>query len=304
MGGRAPGPLNEATNQVNVKQATACSRYAPVSRFHPGTTPLLCRVKGKPSDGAQRYRQFVLDAEQYGLPTRFLQYLLSANYNFKLTHAKGRSDNQVNLDSNQLVLTSIVMDNVKSLNPRAIGPESESIDTIYHESTHAFMDLVSEHGDSKWRTISKNGEVYYSRAPLKDGMKALSAERLFNEAAAMYVGWRASHWWERYESLTYMALKIDKGETPYQEIPKILDFQRTLYNKHMAERIFGYVEQPALAKGEIFGSSQIETTKKISDELKNFLDQELLEGKIPDDFDQVPGFRKLIIGLGMDYSLR
>jgi hypothetical protein len=282
MGGRKPGPLDGAANQLKAKQA----------------------VK-------QQYRQLILDAEQYGLPTRFLQYvsdhysieparqLIAQIHGFPIYTSRG---NSADIDNNELFLTSAIMDDVKSLDPRVIGPESKAIDTIYHESTHAFIDLMSERGDPKWRTIIKNGEAYYLDAPLETGGKAWRgkyAERLFHEAAAMYVGWRASRWWERYETLTYMALKIDRGETPYQQIPKILDFQRNIYNEKMAERTFGYMEHRVVQT-----NPPVKTTKKISDELKNFLDRELLEGKIPDDFDQVPGFQKLILGLGMEYSLR
>jgi hypothetical protein len=133
------------------------------------------------------------------------------------------------------------------------------------------------------------------RCTTRDGGKAWKAEyaeRVFHEAAAMYVGSRAKVWWEVFESLTYAAI----GKVPAKNLAKWLDLMRGIYNKGMAERVFGYAEIG------LIDTKHIRTTKKISDELKSFLDQELLEGKISDDFDQVPGFQRLILGLKLMYS--
>jgi len=154
---------------------------------------------------------------------------------------------------------------------------------------------MEERDNPKWRTIIKNGKAYYRDAPLETGgtaWKGEYAERVFNEAAAMYVGARAKVWWEVFEALTYAAI----GQVPAKGLAKWLDLERGLYNKGMAERVFGYAE---IGLGD---TKQILTTKPISDELRHFLDQELLEGKIADDFDQVPGFQRLILGLKLMYS--
>lgn len=312
MGGeRRPGPLDE-TNQVKARQAAACHSPGPVGRFNPGYTDSPCQVRvGRfypetLSGMERRYRQFVLDAEPYGLPTRFLRYV-SVHYSIEPSATKwhqgrlqGRiagvpQGNSTDTSRNELFLTSVIIDGVKSLNPRALGGEAEAIDTIYHESTHAFMDLMAERGDPKWSTIIKKGEAYYRDAPLETGgtaWKGEYAERVFHEAAAMYVGARARVWWEVFEALTYAAI----GQVPAKGLAKWLDLERGLYNKGMAERVFGYAE---IGLGD---TKQIRTTKKISDELRSFLDQELLEGKIADDFDQVTGFQRLILGLKLMYS--
>jgi hypothetical protein len=68
------------------------------------------------------------------------------------------------------------------------------------------------------------------------------------------------------------------------------------YNRQMAQVVFGYSEEGGFLG---LGSEQAYTTRAMTAEMKNFLDHELLEDKIPDTFDAVAGFQELLNQAGV-----
>ena len=149
------------------------------------------------------------------------------------------------------------------------------VDDIYHEFTHAFLAL--NEGDDELKRITEAGINYYKDAPLlvvggEGGEVANDPERVFQEAAAMYVAYQVTDWLETYKELQGIL------EDPQKEVSAVrLEQIRKNYNDKRTN--FGY--QPW--RGSPTG--QAETTKPISAELKNYLDRVVLEGKIPANFD-------------------
>src|SRR5436189_6302746 len=91
-----------------------------------------------------------------------------------------------------------------------------------------------------------------------------------------------------FQMLSKLASTVPSDDIVRQRYRTLAAKQRLDYNAAMRQRVFGYEEKSAIS------SEQIETIRPISDALKTFLDHELLEDKIPDDFDAVAKFRLLI----------
>ena len=66
---------------------------------------------------------------------------------------------------------------------------------------------------------------------------------------------------------------------------------RKEYNDAMKRQLFGYEEK------SWHSNDQVETKRPISAPMKKFLDDELLESKIPDEFDKVAKLRELYLDL-------
>jgi hypothetical protein len=66
---------------------------------------------------------------------------------------------------------------------------------------------------------------------------------------------------------------------------------REEYDKSMAERTFGYSYEGGWLG---FGEEQDLTTRPMTDDIKAFIDHDLLEDKIPDHFDQVAVFSEML----------
>ena len=164
-----------------------------------------------------------------------------------------------------------------ALDPSLRAPPLSSIEVIYHESTHAYFDI---HGDDlNFANAMRDGEIYYTNAPLKNGEIASNPMVLVMEAAGEYAGHRAMEYYSALERLS----KAADGEIPRDQLQKWIDDTRKQYEKAMQGKVFG----TQLSNG-------IPTTKPINPELKALVDNKILEGKIPDLFDKVNAFNKLI----------
>jgi hypothetical protein len=115
---------------------------------------------------------------------------------------------------------------------------------------------------------------------MKDGSTSRDPERLFTEAAAAYVGDRIAAWWGAYEALTS---SIEQGRLT----PKIATEMAKTYDRVVGNLVTGY-------EPEHWNSGQREPTKPISRELKQFLDQDVLGGRIHDKFSQDPVLQGLV----------
>jgi hypothetical protein len=224
-------------------------------------------------DPAKMYAAFIDNAEYYGLPVNFLKAV------GKSAKLKAIADNEIqnfatwfktlNLQqTNYEVLAELNFD----LHPGA----AVAINPAYHESTHAYLYLKKN--DAAFKQFSAEGEKYYTDAPLQDGTKCKDPERVFQEAASTYVGDHAASWWAAFESLSRLTIAVAHGNNVKQD-QRALEANkvRDKYNNVMKQPIFGYSEK---------GSHQVNTTRPLSQQMKQFIDTQILEDKIPDDFDK------------------
>lgn len=212
-----------------------------------------------------QYRQFVDAADKQGLPTAFLRRILSSTYGVVTDGIFGDS---TNVTLNTIFFKRKVLDGVANFGLHLPLDSMQHVDTIYHESVHAYFDLLEN--DPRFRGIIARGIEYYRNAPTVNGLKARHPERLFQEAVADYVADRVGETWKAALELAQQ----DNRPNAAQHTQTI----KNLYNEAMARRVFGYSNESGFF-------AEDHTQRPISAELKAFLDREILETKIPDNFD-------------------
>jgi hypothetical protein len=226
------------------------------------------------------FSDFIVRAEQYQLPVGFLRTISRSSYTFSYGDSA-----YVSPWTNRMVLELSTLELGRDMAPSLPMGEAPAVQTLYHESTHAWLDLQED--TPKVVKLVEEGETYYKDAPLTGGQKADDPERVFQEAMASYVGHRAATYWSALESLTLaedMAKEPEKLEPKKRAmLLKIVREARARYGREMGLRVFGYQNTPGWFN---FSSDQVETTKVISSAMKNFCDRELLEGMIPDQFER------------------
>jgi hypothetical protein len=133
------------------------------------------------------FEQFVQQVESYGMPAIFLR-LVATKYTFGQTSGISNTNtwlNNMDLDDSDVATL------LARFRPGGTLGESTTIGTLYHESTHAYLDLRD--GEKKFKDFIRDGENYYKGASLAGGKTANDPDRIFQEAAASYVGHRAAH---------------------------------------------------------------------------------------------------------------
>jgi len=229
------------------------------------------------------FSQFVQQVEGYGMPVKFLK-MVASKYTFGTTSGIANT----NVWLNNIDLSESELSTLRSgFRPGGTLGESPTIGTLYHESTHAYLDLRD--GEMKFKAFISDGEKYYKGASLSNGKSASDPGRIFQEAAASYVGQRAATWYGTYDFIESISEGIDektwagKGDPAYYDrVEKLVAKIPGDYDRSMRERVFGYQES---------WGDQVETTKPISAAIKGFCDLEILEGKISDSFES-SGFLK------------
>lgn len=218
---------------------------------------------------------FIHQAQQYGLPVRFLAYV---NTNYNIFSFAGWEETWPTL--NTMWLSEQSLNYVQLLSFEQPQDEARGIEPIYHECTHAYFDLKSE--DPKVRTVLTAGQQYYRSAPLKGGGVSHDETRLVQEAAAEYVGHRVSRYWLAAERLFLLnKLAVPKNSKLLPGIKERADKVPSNYNRAMAERTFGYEY-----RGSGKRRQQVQTRRVILPDLRRFCDGALLERTIPDKFGQ------------------
>ena len=114
-------------------------------------------------------------------------------------------------------------------------------------------------------------------------------DRVFQEAAASYVGHRVATWYSTYDQIETYRESVDKrtwdghGEKAYYDrVEKVVAKIPLEYDHDMRDQVFGY---------QMRGGAQVETIQAISARIKAFCDREILENKISDSLAS-PGFLK------------
>src|SRR5215831_8012546 len=154
-------------------------------------------------------RSFIKQAQQYDMPTAFLERLVNE---YKFDFETGRGDDHVSYVPwhHELVLYESTW---KGLS-RPDFADSTSVLNLYHEGTHAYIDLTDYDQTREFGEAMK----YYEWAKLKNGDKVwpeVDTERAVQEAAAMYVGHRAAMvWktWARVKLLDKLVKSVSDGK--------------------------------------------------------------------------------------------
>jgi hypothetical protein len=239
-----------------------------------------------PFEDNDRFLKLVRQIGSFGLPIKFLPPLargfgIYMNSRENMTVPFLRS---INLEAS----TSEELE--KYLSPQGKVGESIALMNLYHECTHAF--LMNLGRDEQLAKVVRRGISYYKNAPMDKGRRTASdPERVFHEAAASYVGHRVQVYWSALESLVPDGQATLASAPQAGRIGKFLDRvekTRQRYDSDISERVFGYEPQDG---------RESETTKAISPELKAYLDARVLEGEMPDHFDEVPAFQRIVDGV-------
>jgi hypothetical protein len=167
--------------------------------------------------------------------------------------------------------------------------DSGSVNTLYHEATHAYIDLVDLDDENLWA----EAVWIYKRAKLQSGKMVSHPGRVVNEAAAMYVGHRASSMYNVWTKMAQLNAVVDlvdaKKLTPAQMDSVIARYlpEGTIeagYNKAMREVVFGYDADGLGPQDEVIG-------QPVPQQLRTYCDAVILEDKIKNDFRSMAVYR-------------
>jgi hypothetical protein len=225
----------------------------------------------------EQLRRHINALERVGLPVRFLYYVLQ-RYDFSV----GSSDDQITPLLNLMELRQSTMDDLREIDPWGTVwgtvPGSGGIDSLYHESTHAYFDLKSDEGDQFELNLLREARLYYQRAPMSDGSQSDDPERLAQEAPAEYVGQCAYAYWSTNCSLARYTVREFSGVTA-ESMESTLRRIQSHYEAKMGEAQHG-----CYATGSLWWEREICTTKPIFPPLKRYCDSILLENKLSATF--------------------
>jgi hypothetical protein len=244
----------------------------------------LAHRTGNPFEDNDRFLKLVQQIGSYGLPVAFLPPLAKS---FAIYMESSR--NAVHPIIHSIDLKASTSEEVeKYLSPQGKRVADIDLGLIYHECTHAFLANVGR--DEQVARVIRQGMTYYTDASLEKKRTASDPEEVFQEAAAGYVGGRVTVYWAALAYLVKAGMSALSMPGPVR-VARFLDGveqRREQYDHDMSRRVFGY---------ETVDGHQVETTKAISPELKAFLDERILEGKMPDHFNDVVAFQNIVDGV-------
>lgn len=224
-------------------------------------------------------RHVTATAARLGLPTRMLQAVVaygsfgdaSENYTSRLT--------------SRLYLNQDTVTDAESWTEESLPGPSGAVGTVYHESVHQYLE-TSESPAIK--EFIREGVRAYTPADVRSRHPGIvetnsDPKSVFHEAVAGYVGHRISTWEHAREQLEARARL---GSLTPEGYKFIVD----TYNQQMRRRVFGYQDTPswAVVLGE---PARKDTTMRIPEGVRAFADTVLLEGRIPDRFQDDPLLR-------------
>jgi len=258
--------------------------------IHPMAGPVRIQRNGmawaviRMMQARQMYDDFVRNAERYGLPVRFLRRV-GRDYDISFG-----SSSAVNTWLNSMTLEDRDLESASQMAPALPMGEGSAVRTIYEEATHAYLDLLSD--EPRFSHFISAGERHYQGARTAGGTVTTDPGRVFQEAAANYVAHRAATWWSSFESLSIYTSTAASDPAAAGRLRQMNAFERLRddYNQQMAQVVFGYSEE-----GGFLGIG----ARAMSGDMKDFLDHELLEDKIPDTFDAVAGFQTILNQAGI-----
>jgi hypothetical protein len=163
---------------------------------------------------------------------------------------------------------------------------TERVGNLYEEAAHAWLRTHDELTNS---TLWQAALRHYQGAPLEDGSTSTNTRRLAHEAIGTYVNHRVTTWWNAYQELAQLHTIEDPAARATQ-LRSIVE----QYNRDMSFRVFGY--EPVSPAGCGAVSTQVDTTRAITDQLRGYADQEILEGRIHDRFEDDTLFADFVRG--------
>ncbi len=218
-------------------------------------------------------------AEKYNLPVEYLRYVV-ANYGRFYTLEKSEGTSYTDTIFDEIHLEPGLVESLNNLDPSDFMPESDSLQTLYHEMTHAYIDLR----ENEWATkeLIASAETYYEGAKLQNGEEVGRTYQVVQEAAGAYVGHRVATYWNALQGLHWLRNNYSKGIDPLKygknSNGSLAEIEKT-YNAEMSRIVYGY-EQGLF-------SGQIPVKKPIFHRLKYFCDTVILENKIKAEFSEL-----------------
>ena len=224
--------------------------------------------------------QFIDAAGNLGMPVNVLRRVRS---DYTIKFKRGDGDDHTSPFWNDLVLYETTVNGLQQ--PGGRWADSTSVQTLYHEATHAIIDIddVDDNG------LFKSAVFEFDRAKLKNGNRVDDPDRVAQEAAGCYVGHRAASAWQIFQKIEFWMTILYKYETRQMAADRareLLSMTTTgvsipeYYERLMRERIFGYQE---------VGSSQVSVNYPMPNLLRVYCDS-VLENKILDSFAQMTLF--------------
>jgi len=222
------------------------------------------------------------------MPTAFLTRLIN-DYKFDFESGTGTDHVKSGWWHHELVLYEKTW---KGLS-RPDFADSISVLNLYHEGTHAYIDLVDYDQTREFGEAMK----HYEWAKLTNGDKVwpdVDTERAVQEAAAMYVGNRAATVWKTWARLKLLDQLVKKVSDGKLTVAKGIEIMRntgksTVANDYwadMSERVFGYVERDG---------KQVEVADRpIYYKLADYCDRVILENSISDHLVKMPALGNYI----------
>jgi hypothetical protein len=227
---------------------------------------------------------FIETAEELGMPVKFLRTVMRE---YTMVFNAGSGTAHVKPFWNDLVLYEEDLSGL--VRPESNRADFGTVSTLYHEATHAYVDIVDLDDKPLWQEAAR----HYQRARLESGKRVSDPDRVVHEAAAMYVGHRASTMYRAWRQMALVGGVLGSVEakkaTPArgEEIIRMMVPQGSIeaaYNLGMRRVVFGYDAKNA-------GRQDHVVAQPIPQQLRAYCDGVILEDKIKDDFRSMPVFR-------------
>jgi hypothetical protein len=231
-------------------------------------------------------RSFISQAQQYAMPTKFLTRLVN-EYDFDFESGTGTDHVSYGLHHELVLYESTSKGLTRDF------ADWGSVLNLYHEGTHAYIDLTDYDDTREFGEAMK----YYEYAKLKNGDRLMTeddTEHAVQEAAAMYVGNRASTlwrtWW-RVKFLDQLVKNLSEGKMTVARAIEVWGNtgKSTIANDYwaaMTDQVFGYVERD--------GNQVAIADKPIFYKLADYCDKTILENSISEHIVHMPALGKYI----------
>jgi hypothetical protein len=241
------------------------------------------------SDLKKEVQAFLTKAETFGMPVTVLRRVTNAcSFTVETGPVEGMTRG-----GTTIALPQSTYDDLRGASPTMRAVISDSVGTLYHEGTHAY--LWEKRYIPRLSSAFKDAARYYQGTTLENGARPSDPDQLADEAAASYIDTRINAWWAAFVELNIRIHKSRSNLTVLRsEVAKIRD----RFERAMEDTVVGYAEQK---RGWLFKSvERLQTKARIPEKLAELLDEEILEHKIRPKFEANMVFMKLLAGAGID----
>lgn len=261
-----------AGHEAASRSPSAASRFVAIQRPPVTSEPSILGGAYAETKTEQAVHNVAIVAARLGLPTKVLDAALQRD---AFTDFSPLSSTSHIVLGNHIHLNEADSAAARDWNERSLSA-STAVGTVYHEAIHQY--LLAPRSEQV-RQFVANGIGLYSNAEVSNAgefQKANNPELVFHEAVASYAGHRISTWLEAYENLTKFARQ---GTLTPEKVAMI----ESTYNDKMAERVFGY-ETNGIVDQALGEDETSFTRQRIPEAVRTYVDNVLLEGRIPSRF--------------------